>query len=176
MSPPPVIWTSSNFTIDNDTDSIGQQTLDEFADAQEESRDDHVLREGEEWNSNTGEHLPHESLPLTLTRPLDQSNELIPDLDQFGDDFNWDDDFGGDFNDGEFGELEDQSNLETKPVDPQEPTSGMSSKRGFDEIDSDTADEETPGDTSPSKSLPPPCVLHRDSRGCLLDSKRKKVL
>jgi hypothetical protein len=61
--------------------------------------------------------------------------------------------FGGDFDDGEFCEFEDQSNVETKPVDSQEPISGKSSKRGFDEIDSDTADEgETPGDVSPSKS------------------------
>lgn len=129
---------------DTDTDSIGQRTLNEFADAQaqEETRGDHSPHaEGEESNSTT-----------------DQSNELNVEPDQFGDDFNWDEDFGGDFGDGEFGELEAQNDLETKRVDPQEPTSGRSSKRGFDEIDSDTADEEeTQGDMSPN-------------------SKRKKVL
>jgi len=42
--------------------------------------------------------------------------------------------------------------METKTVNPQEPISGRSSKRGFDEIDSDTVDEEqTLGDVSPSK-------------------------
>ncbi|KAF9653145.1 hypothetical protein BDM02DRAFT_3183100 [Thelephora ganbajun] len=148
-----------NFTTDTDTDSIGQQTLDEFVDAQEESRDVRRLHEeGEESNSNTGERLFSASFPLTLTRLPDQSNELIPDLDQFGDDFNWDEDFGGDLDNGEFGEFEEQCNVETKRVDSQEPISGRSSKRGFDEIDSDTADEEeTPGDASPN-------------------SKRKKVL
>jgi len=143
--------TPSNLTVDTDTDSIGQQTSDEFADAQEKSRDDHRPHEGEEPNSNTGEYLFSDSFPLALTWPLDQSNELIPDLDQFGDDFNWDEDFGGDFDDGEYGELEDQSNVGTKTVDPQEPVSGRISKRGFDEIDSDAVDEEqTPGDVSPS--------------------------
>lgn len=123
-----------------DTDSIGQRTLDEFADAQEETRDDPQLHEGEESNSTT-----------------DQSNELNPDLDQFGDEFNWDEDFGVDF-DGEFDEFESQGDTETKLPDSQEPTSGKSSKRGFDEVDSDTADEEeTPGGVSPN-------------------SKRKKVL
>lgn len=83
----------------------------------------------------------------------DKSNELIPDLDQFGDEFNWDEDFGGDF-DGELDEFEDQSNVEKKRVSSREPTSGRNSKRGFDEIDSDTADEEeTQGDVSPSKFL-----------------------
>lgn len=48
---------SSNLTVDNDADSIGRQTLDEFADAQEESRDVHFSHEGEESNSNTGECL-----------------------------------------------------------------------------------------------------------------------
>ena len=39
-------------------------------------------------------------------------------------------------------------------MDPQEPVSGRSSKRGFDEIDSETVDEEqTPGDVSPSTFL-----------------------
>lgn len=113
---------------------------------------------------------------MKLTQPLDQSNELIPGLDRFEDNFNWDEDFGGDFDDGEFGESEDQNNVETKTVDPQEPVSGRSSKRGFDEIDSDTADEEqTPGDVSPSKplSIPyMPSVTHVDPP----DSKRKKVL
>ena len=129
--------------------------MDEFADAQEESRDDHrPHEEGEDLNSNTGECLFSTSSLLVLTQPLDQSNEVIPDLDQFGDDFNWDEGFGGDFDDGEFGEFEDQSNMETKPVDSQEPVSGRSSKRGFDEIDSDTTgEEETPGDVSPSKSF-----------------------
>lgn len=123
-----------------DTDSIGQRTLDEFADAQEETRDDPHLHEGEESNSTT-----------------DQSNELNPDLDQFGDEFNWDEDFGVDF-DGEFDEFESQGDTETKLPDSQEPTSAKSSKRGFDEVDSDTAnEEETPGGVSPN-------------------SKRKKVL
>jgi len=157
----------SDLTVDTDTDSIGQQTLDEFADAQEESRDDHPHEEGEESNSTTGECLFLTSFPLTLTPPLDQSNELIPDADQFGDGFNWDEDFGGDFDDGEFGEFEDQSNVEEKRVDSQEPTSGRSSKRGFDEIDSDTADEEgTTGDVSPSTLLFTPCAFsetHADS-------------
>jgi len=66
--------------------------------------------------------------------------------------------------------------VETKTVDPQEPVSGRSSKRGFDEIDSDTVDEEQiPGDVSPSRFLSTPRVLfeaHMD----FLDSKRKKVL
>lgn len=49
--------------------------------------------------------------------------------------------------------------METKRASSQEPTSGKSSKRGFDEIDSDTADEEdTQGDVSPSKSLRIRCV------------------
>lgn len=62
-----------------------------------------------------------------------------------------------------------------QPVDPQQPISG-GSKRGFDEIDSDTADEEqTPGDVSPSKLLSLPCVL-RDLLRFPPDSKRKKVL
>jgi hypothetical protein len=47
-------------------------------------------KKGEDLNSNTGEFLFPTSSPLTLTQPLDQSNELIPALDQFGDDFNWD--------------------------------------------------------------------------------------
>jgi len=165
----------SNMIVDTDTDSIGQQTSDEFADAQEKSRDDHHSHEGEGSNSNTGECLFPDSFQLILTQSLDQSNELIPDLDQFGDDFNWDEDFGGDFDDGEYGEFEDQSNVETKTVDPQEPVSGRSSKRGFDEIDSDTVDEEqTPGDVSPSKFLCTRMLLetHMDSS----DSKRKKVL
>lgn len=126
---------------DTDTDSIGQRTLDEFADAQDVVQD--VLNpreEGEESNSAT-----------------DQSNELNPDLDQFGDDFNWEEDFGGDF-EGEFGEFEDQNNFEAKRISSQEPASGGSSKRGFDQVDSDTAEEEeTPSDVSPN-------------------SKRKKVL
>lgn len=43
--------------------------------------------------------------------------------------------------------------METKRANSQEPTPEKSSKRGFDEIDSDTADEEeTQGDMSPSKS------------------------
>ena len=153
--PSAVLRAPSNLTVEIDTDSIGQQTLDEFADAQEESRDDrHPHEEGEESNSNTGKSpFSTSSLP-TLTQPLDQSNELIPDLDQFGDDFNWDEDFGGDFDDGELGEFEDQDNVETKRVGSQEPVSGRSSKRGFDEVDSDTADEEeAPGDVSPSKLL-----------------------
>jgi hypothetical protein len=173
--PSTIEYTPSNLIVDTDTDSIGQQTSDEFADAQEESRDDHRSH-GEESNSNTGEYLFSDSFPLILTQPPDQSNELITDLDQFGDDFNWDEDFGGDFDDGEFGEYEDKSNAEAKTADPQEPVSGRSSKRGFDEIDSDTADEEqTSGDVSPSKLLSTPCMLsgtHVD----LPDSKRKKVL
>lgn len=142
---------------DTDTDSIGRQTPGEFADAQEEPRDDgRPHEEGEESNSNTGEYLFSTSFPLTLSQTLDQSNELIPD--QF-DDFNWDEDFGVDFDDGEFGEL-DQSNVETKWVGSQEPISGRSSKRGFDEIDSDTAgEEETLGDASPSKFISTPCVF-----------------
>lgn len=168
--------TPFNPTVDTDTESIGQQTSDEFADAREKSRDDHRSHEGEGSNSNTGECLFSDSFQLALTQSLDQSNELIPDLDQFGDDFNWDEDFGGDFDDGEYGESEEQSNVEIKTVDPQEPISGRSSKRGFDEIDSDTVDEEqTPGDVSPSKLLSTFCVLletHVDSP----DSKRKKVL
>ena len=132
--------------------------MDEFADAQEESHDHRPHEEGEDLNSNTGECLFSTSSLLALTQPLDQSNELIPDLDQFGDDFDWDEGLGGDFDDGEFGEFEDQSNMETKPVGSQEPISGRSSKRGFNEIDSDTASEETPGDVSPSKSLSTPCV------------------
>ena len=157
----------SNPPIDTDTDSIGQQTLDEFADAQEEPRDDRrPHEEGEDLNSNTGECLSSTSSPLALTQLLDQSNELIPDLDQFGDDFNWDEGFGGDFDDGEFGEFEDQSNVETKPVGSWEPISGRSSKRGFDEIDSDTAgEEEASGDVSPSKSLSTPCVLSETHAG-----------
>ncbi|KAF9792438.1 hypothetical protein BJ322DRAFT_1029261 [Thelephora terrestris] len=123
---------------DTDTDSIGQRTLDEFVDAQEETWDDSHPHEGEESNSTT-----------------DQSNELNPDPDQFGDEFDWGEDFGGHFE--ESGDFEDQINLETKRIDSPEPTSGKSSKRGFDEVDSDTADEETPGDVSPN-------------------SKRKKVL
>ena len=150
-----------NLTVDTDTDSIGQQTSDELADAQEKSRYDHSY-EGEGSNSNTGECSFSDSFQLTLTQSLDQANELIPDLDQFGDDFNWDEDFGGDFDDGEFGESEEQSNVETKTVDPQEPISGRSSKRGFDEIDSDTADEEqTPGDVSPSELLSTPLCSSR---------------
>ena len=142
--------------------------MEEFADAQEESRDDRrPHEEGEESNSTTGECLLSASFPLTLTLPLDQSNELIPDVDQFGDDFNWDENFGGDFDDGEFGEFEDQSNVEEKRVDSQEPISGRSSKRGFDEIDSDTADEETPGDVSPSTFLSTPCVLSEAHAGSL---------
>jgi hypothetical protein len=95
-----------------------------------------------------------DSFPHILTQPPDQSNELITDLDQFGDDFNWNEDFGGDFDDVDFGEFGDQSNAETKTADPQEPLSGRSSKRGFEEIDSDTADEEqAPGDVSPSEFL-----------------------
>jgi hypothetical protein len=151
--------------------------LDEFADAQEESRDDHrPHEEGEDLNSNTGEFLFPTSSPLTLTQPLDQSNELIPAPDQFGDDFNWDESFGGDFDDGEFCGFEDQSNVETKPVGSQEPISAKGSKRGFDEIDSDTASEgETPDDVSPSKSLSTPCVLS-EAHKFHSDSKRKKVL
>jgi hypothetical protein len=45
---------SSNLTTDADTDSIGQRTLDEFSDAQEENRADFPLHEGEESNSTTG--------------------------------------------------------------------------------------------------------------------------
>ena len=151
---------TSNCIIDTDTDSIGQQTLDEFTDTQEESRDDRRSHEGGESNSNTGECLLLDLFSLRLTQSIDQSNELIPDLDQLGDDFNWDEDFGGDFDDGEFGEFEDQSNVETKPLGSQEPISGRSSKRGFDEIDSDTADEEeASGDVSPSKFLPAPRVF-----------------
>lgn len=153
---------TSNPKIDTDTDSIGRQTLDEFADARGESRDDHrPHEEGEDLNSNTGKCPSSTSSPLALTRSLDQSNELIPDLDQFGDDFNWDEGFDGDFDDGEFGEFEDQSNVEAKPVGSQEPISERSSKRGFDEIDSDTASEETTGDVSPSKSLSTPCMLSK---------------
>ena len=173
---PAVACLPSNLTAESDTDSIGRQTLDEFADAQEGPRDDHRPHKAEELNGNTGECLFSGAFPLTLTQPLDQLIELIPDVDQFGDDFNWDEEFGGDFDDGEFGELEDQSNVETKPVDSQEPISGRSSKRGFDEIDSDTADEEqVPGDVSPSK-FPSSLRALRDSHGPPLDSKRKKVL
>ena len=151
--------TPSDLAIDTDTDSIGQQTSDEFADAQEKSQGDNRSHEGEGSNSNAGECLFSGPFPLTLTQSLDQPNELIPDLDQFGDDFNWDEDFGGDFEDGEYGESEDQSNVETKTVDPQEPVSG-SSKRGFDEIDSDTVDEEQrPGDVSPSRFLSTPAYF-----------------
>lgn len=134
-------------TTDTDTDSIGQRTLDEFADAQE-TRDDFHPHEGEESNSTTGERRFSASFPLTLTWLPDQSNELNLDPDQLGDEIDWDEDFGR-FE--ELGEFEDQRNVETKRVDSPEPTSGMSSKRGFDEVDSDTADEQTPGDVSPSK-------------------------
>lgn len=172
---PTISCAPSNLTADSETDSIGRQTLDEFADAQEESRDDHDLHEREESTGNAGEYLSPGSSLLTLTHLLDQLNELIPDLDQFGGDFNWDEEFGGDF-DGEFGELEDQSNVEAKSIDPQGPISGRSSKRGFDEIDSDTADEEQiPGDVSPSRFFSPLRTL-RDSFRPPLDSKRKKVL
>ena len=165
LSPTPTS-TPSNKIADTDTDSIGQQTSDEFADAQEESRDDHRPHEGDGSNSNTGEFLLPDPFQLALTQPLDQSNDLIPDIDHFGDDFNWDEDFGGDFDDGEYGEFEDQSNVETKTVDPPEPVSGKSSKRGFDEIDSETVDEEqTLGDVSPSKFLPHHPYAPRDSRG-----------
>jgi hypothetical protein len=149
----------SDPTIDTDTDSIGQRTLDEFADAQEETRDNSHPHEGVESNSATGKHWFSASFPLTLTQLPDQPNGLNPDFDQFGDEFNWDEEFGGDF-DGEFDEFEDQSNVEAKPINPHEPTSGKSTKRGFDEVDSDTADEEeTQGDVSPSKSLYILCVF-----------------
>lgn len=106
-----------------------------------------------ESNSTTGKCWPPASFSLTLTRLPDQSNEPNPDFDQFGDGFNWDEEFGGDF-DEEFEEFEDQINVGPKPANPQEPASGNSTKRGFDEVDSDTADEEeTQGDVSPSKSL-----------------------
>lgn len=57
----------SNLSADSDTDSIGRQTLDEFADAREESRDDRHPREGEGSNSNTGECFFPGSFLLTLT-------------------------------------------------------------------------------------------------------------
>jgi hypothetical protein len=41
MAPSTIARAPSDPPADTDTDSIGQQTLDEFADAQEESRDDH---------------------------------------------------------------------------------------------------------------------------------------
>lgn len=96
---------------------------------------------------------PLRSSLLLLTQIPDQSNELNPDFDQFGDEFNWDEDFGGDF-DGEYDEFESQGDAETKLPDSQEHVSGGGSKRGFDEVDSDTADEEeTPGGVSPSKQF-----------------------
>ena len=150
-----IVRVRPNPSLDTDTDSIGQQTLDEFADAEEEPRDDHhPHEEGEDPNSNAGECRFYASPPLMLTQPLDQYNEQIPDLEQYGDGFNWDEDFGGDFDDGEFDELEDQSNVEENRIGSKEPTSGSNSKRGFDEVDSDTADEEEAlRDVSPSKSL-----------------------
>ena len=152
---PTIVRVRSNPSSDTDTDSIGQQTLDEFTDAQEEPRDDYRPREeANDPDSNTGEWLFSASFSLMLTRPLDQSNEQIPDLEQYGDGFNWDEDFGGDFDDGEFDGFEDQSNVEENRVGSQEPSSGRNSKRGFDEVESDTADEEgVLGDVSPSKSL-----------------------
>lgn len=154
--PSAAVGTPANFTSDADTDSIGQRTLDEFADAQE-IRDDHP-RGGGESNSTTGECSFSAPSALTLTHSPARFNDLDPELDQLGDDFNWDEDFGGDL-DGEFGEFDNRGDLETKRVDSQEPTPGRSSKRGFDEIDSDTADEEeTPGDVSPSKLFHAPCV------------------
>jgi len=171
------VHSASNFVVDTDTDSIGQQTLDEFVDAQDESQDGHRSHEeGEESNSNTGKCLFPVSSLLTLTRPIDGSKEPIPGLDQFGDGFDWDEDFGGDFDDGELGEFEDPSKVETKRVGSQEPISGRSSKRAYDELSSDTADEEEgQGDVSPSEFLSP-CVLSSAHVDYLPDSKRKKVL
>jgi hypothetical protein len=104
----------------------------------------------------------------------DQSNELNPDPDQFRDEFDWDENLG-DF-DGEFGEFEDQSNVETRHIDSQEPTPAKGSKRGFDEVDSDTADEEEVlGDVSPSKLFRVLRVFPGLTQS-LLDSKRKKVV
>ena len=144
---------SSNLATDTDTDSIGQRTLDEFADAQEGTRGGSRPYEGVGSNNTTGECWFSTSFPPTLTQLPDQSNKLNPDLDQFGDEFNWDEDFGGEF-DEEFDEFEAQNNVETKCVNSQEPASGKNSKRGFDEIDSDTADEEeAQGDVSPSTSF-----------------------
>ena len=161
--PSTIVYVPSNFIVDTDTDSIGQQTLDEFVDAQEESRDDHRSHEEEEEsNDNAGRCLFPASSPLRLTQPLDQSNGLIPGLDQFGDDFNWDEDFGGDFDDGELGEFDEQSKVETKGAGSREPISGRSSKRAYDEISSDTADEEeAQGDISLSKFLSTPSVLSK---------------
>lgn len=174
-----IVRTRSNPSLDTDTDSIGQQTLDEFTDAQEEPRDDHLPREeGEDPNSNTGECRLSALFPLMLTRSLDQSNEQIPDLEQYVDGFNWDEEFSGDFDDGEFDGFADQSNVEGR-LGSQEPTSGRNSKRGFDEVDSDTADEEgVLGDISPSKSLStsmrPPILtsspqIQNERRCCSLD-------
>lgn len=50
-----VVSTSSDLTTDTDTDSIGQRTLDEFADAQEETRGRFRPHEEEDSNSTTGE-------------------------------------------------------------------------------------------------------------------------
>lgn len=68
--------TSSELIIGTDTDSIGQRTLDEFADAQEETRDDPHLHEGEESNSTTGEYRSSTFIPAVInsvSRPIQRA-------------------------------------------------------------------------------------------------------